>query len=195
MDDALTGHDEQERLMLIKQQLINILSTAGFELHKWTSNIAEAQDEEQETDNTKILGLRWNPRTDMFSFSNELDNVITATKRNVLSEVQKVFDPLGTLSPIIVHGKILMQDIWSEKLDWDEPLPASLAKQWTWFFTQISDLSQISFPRHVKTKGHVVELHGFSDAAKRAYGAVVFIRTVDEQGVQFKYTYSAPSLE
>ncbi|GFV72887.1 integrase catalytic domain-containing protein [Trichonephila clavipes] len=55
------------------------------------------------------------------------------SKRDVLSEIARVFDPLGLLSPCIVFMKILLQELWKLNLEWDEPIPEDLNKQWTTF--------------------------------------------------------------
>lgn len=184
MDDALTGHDQLDKLIEIKEQLTAILSSAGFELHKWKSNEPGLTVDEEGADVVKILGLCWNTLTDRFSFSSEVNVNAGITKRNILSEVQKIFDPLGILSPVVVHGKLVMQNIWRKKLEWDEPLPDQVAAEWKWFCEQIAELHTISFARHVTITGGTIELHGFSDAAKHAYGAVIYVRTVFEDEVQ-----------
>ena len=45
------------------------------------------------------------------------------TKRAVLSQISKLYDPIGTLSPISVRGKILMRRIWESQVPWDIELP------------------------------------------------------------------------
>jgi len=52
------------------------------------------------------------------------------TKREVLKESAKVFDPLGLLSPVTVKAKIFMQSLWQCSLDWDEPLSDKDQQQW-----------------------------------------------------------------
>lgn len=47
-----------------------------------------------------------------------LDVVLT-----VLSELAQVFDPLGFLSPILILGKIFVQELWLLKQYWDEGIP------------------------------------------------------------------------
>lgn len=199
MDDVLTGHDNVEKLILIKEQLDAILKTAGFELHKWESNFGSEKTEDPEERFVKILGLRWNPQADIIGFSNEVTDHADLTKRNVLSEVQRIFDPLGILSPIILNGKLLMQDIWLAKISWDERLPDAIVSQWRWFYKQLSCLSDITLPRRVVTGSHRVELHGFSDAAKRAYGAAVYVRTISGEAAHTELLCSksrvAPSNE
>ncbi|GFS38359.1 uncharacterized protein TNIN_392731 [Trichonephila inaurata madagascariensis] len=48
------------------------------------------------------------------------------SKREVLSEIARVFDPLGLLSPCVVFMKILLQEPWKLNLEWDEPIPEDL---------------------------------------------------------------------
>jgi len=52
------------------------------------------------------------------------------TKRRVLAETARLFDPLGWLAPVIIHAKILIQSAWLQRLDWDSPLPPSNARSW-----------------------------------------------------------------
>ncbi|XP_055610425.1 uncharacterized protein LOC129757284 isoform X1 [Uranotaenia lowii] len=181
MDDVLFGHEDEQKLILLKEQLTRILKSAGFELHNWKCNDPKTVIEEQNT-STKILGLQWNTFKDLLSITNEIDIEAGTTKRNILAEVQKIFDPLGVISPVVVQGKILMQNIWSHKLQWDEKLPNDIISEWTWFCKQICDLKYIQFPRYTSSSGQFTELHGFSDAAKRAYGAAIYVRTVAFDG-------------
>ncbi|XP_055604903.1 uncharacterized protein LOC129753131 [Uranotaenia lowii] len=111
MDDILTGHRTETQLIKIKDQLTMILARAGFEPHKWASNkqtIVRNTDKQTEV---KILGLSCNTLKDIFTLNCHVNVDTKTTKRLVLSEVQKIFDPLGLLSPIVIIGKIIMQDI------------------------------------------------------------------------------------
>ncbi|XP_071628423.1 uncharacterized protein [Temnothorax longispinosus] len=38
----------------------------------------------------------------------------------MLSQIASLFDPLGLVGPVIVKAKILLQQLWQNKLDWDE---------------------------------------------------------------------------
>ncbi|XP_055601798.1 uncharacterized protein LOC129750780 [Uranotaenia lowii] len=180
MDDVVTGHEDNIELMRIKQELVTIFTSAGFELHKWKSNEISITKKGDGDEISKILGILWNTTSDSLGYAKDIDEQAGTTKRNILSEVQKIFDPLGIVSPIVVLGKIIMQDIWSIKVKWDEELPTNIISEWKRFCYQLKDIERIEFPRHVRSKAKIVEIHGFSDAAKRAYGAAIYIRTVSE---------------
>ena len=74
----------------------------------------------------KVLGVKWNCESDTFHLDlaqiAEKAEGLEPTKRNVLSLLASLFDPLGLISPVTVSMKILFQEICSSKLDWDETL-------------------------------------------------------------------------
>ncbi|GFW00070.1 integrase catalytic domain-containing protein [Trichonephila clavipes] len=45
------------------------------------------------------------------------------TKRDVLSQIARIFDPLGLLGPVISKAKFFMQQLWLLKLELHEKLP------------------------------------------------------------------------
>ncbi len=59
----------------------------------------------------RVLGMNWNPQTDQISFHPQMEDVVW-TKRGVLRQLAKLFDPLGLLAAFLVKGKILMQELW-----------------------------------------------------------------------------------
>ncbi|XP_054085767.1 uncharacterized protein LOC128921644 [Zeugodacus cucurbitae] len=80
---------------------------------------------------TTVLGLRWNPITDTLFFKVKVCNFDTVpTKRIVLSDIARLYDPLGMLAPVVVTAKIFVQNLWLAKLNWDTPLPFELCETW-----------------------------------------------------------------
>ena len=67
----------------------------------------------------KTLGVSWQANWDVFTFQvtppplSELP-----TKRNVLSSIAKLFDPIQILSPFTIRAKILLQNIWAAGIEW-----------------------------------------------------------------------------
>jgi hypothetical protein len=100
----------------------------------------------------------------------------TPTKRNVLTAIAAVYDPLQFLSPFLVRAKILMQEIWRAGLDWDDNLPSDLATKWKNWSTELSQLSHVAIPRCLRLANpNKMELHLFSDASKDAYASVAYL--------------------
>lgn len=127
----------------------------------------------------RTLGLLWEPRADAFRYCSDLTEVCGDTKRAVLPCMARMFDPLRLINPVVCLAKIFYQDLWKMKFNWDDPLPIDLQNKWRDFCEQLSHLKKISIPRYVLCgpKPDTIEVHGFSDASERAYGACVYVRT------------------
>lgn len=125
-----------------------------------------------------MLGLRWNPLQDFFSFAMKPSAKGTATKRSLLSQTAQLFDPLGWLTPVIIRAMIAIHSAWLTGLDWDSPLPECQATQWQQLMDELPLLSHIKIPRALN-KGSAPseqELHRFADASEKAYAAVLYIK-------------------
>ncbi|XP_011859275.1 PREDICTED: uncharacterized protein LOC105556771 [Vollenhovia emeryi] len=124
VDDVLTGARNIEDAALLQEQISKILLTGGFETHKWCSNRAEALERVPpnlrevnshlcigNSNTTKTLGIEWNPHEDQFQFV--VHGMKAArTKREMLSEIAKLFDPLGLIGPVLTTAKLIMQETW-----------------------------------------------------------------------------------
>ena len=145
VDDVLTGAKNLEKEKFLQTGLIETLKQGQFDLRKWTcsdprltqglpSEYREASEKFQflnENHTIKTLGIVWSPIKDKFTFTVKhlkLDLIERLTKRQILSDIAKVFDPLGWLSPVILQLKQLMQEVWKCKTDWDALLPSDIAK-------------------------------------------------------------------
>ena len=105
------------------------------------------------------------------------------TKRIILSEIAQIFDPLGLVCPIIVRAKIILQQLWQLRLEWDESVSQELHSQWLQFRTDIQHVHEIRISRSARIEfSDRVELHGFADASERAYGACTYLRTLSRSG-------------
>ncbi|KMQ84469.1 hypothetical protein RF55_17694, partial [Lasius niger] len=127
-----------------------------------------------------VLGLRWSPVTDDFALTVRRSEGAPPTKRSLLSQTARLFDPLGWLAPIIVRAKLIIQTAWLQQLDWDAPLADEEAAAWATLEAELPLLERIRVPRWFQsdTSATDVEIHGFSDASERAFAAVVYLRTI-----------------
>ncbi|XP_065080795.1 uncharacterized protein LOC135703477 [Ochlerotatus camptorhynchus] len=200
VDDALTGADSLEKARKLREDLQVLLGRGGFKLHKWCANdpaILEgvpSEDREkqlrfEESDVNgviKTLGLLWDPGSDNFVFRVKpmVECAAPQTKRQVLSEIARLFDPLGVLGPAIVLAKIVMQQLWRKKIDWDEPIPIEEFRVWNKLRSELCAINNMKIPRRVTVDNpSVFELHGFSDASQAAYGCCVYLRSVTVDGI------------
>lgn len=140
VDEVMFGADNKDLALETRNQVSQLLASAGFVLRKWASNspelLADISKEDhglaidhplQEDDSLKVLGVMWNPLDDTFRVKITASTLPVITKRIVLAVTAKAFDPLGWVAPVVIRAKILMQYLWTLKADWDEPLPADAA--------------------------------------------------------------------
>ena len=103
------------------------------------------------------------------------------TKREVLQDLSKVFDPLGFAAPVVIRAKILMQQLWMRKVAWDEPLDETICKEWISIASDLRAVTGVSVSRcYFSTSVIQPVLHFFADASLKAYGAVVFLTQGNE---------------
>jgi len=196
VDDICLGADTEALLVKIQSDLISVLGHSALELKKWSSNSSRVLSKTSATDRVpevinfddkegcivKVLGLRWDPVRDIFSFKVHPVSK-TVTKRSVLSTIATIFDPIGFLAPVTFHAKHIMQQIWKAELGWDDPLPANFVQTWTSLLADLPALSRVEIPRFLSTitKSNV-QLCGFCDASEHGYAAVAYLRVTSTSG-------------
>ncbi|XP_055909426.1 uncharacterized protein LOC129944194 [Eupeodes corollae] len=191
VDDMLTGADDLDTLTQKRNEVVSILNSAGLELSKWNSNhfslIEETKQKEirlTESNLASTLGIAWNPVADEFSFSYKPNRSYTKyTKRSILSLSSSLFDPMGLLSPIIIRAKILLQQLWIDKVDWDASIPQNIDIEWRQFMIDLHSIQNLSVPRFVFVENKTnYQIHGFADASMKAYGCCIYLRSIDTFG-------------
>ncbi|KMQ86917.1 gag-pol protein, partial [Lasius niger] len=191
VDDILTGADTLEEARDIREQLTHLCAAGGFPLKKWAASTESLLDgipldhRQQKNPPTwdhdvehATLGLQWHPREDAFSFRVTPVEPGRITKRSVLSQTARLFDPLGWLAPVVIGAKIIIQALWLQQLEWDEPVTPGDERAWLRIQAELPALGEIRVPRwiHTRQADRRVELHGFADASERAYAAAVYAR-------------------
>ncbi|XP_046466690.1 uncharacterized protein [Neodiprion pinetum] len=190
VDDLLTGAPTIEETINLRNEVVALLKRGGFNLRQCTSNDIRVLEGLPATKvnlqllagddpNLKTLGVYWNSETDKLIYTVKPINLSSRfTKRTIFSETAQIFDPLGLVNPVIVHAKLIMQELWRMKLDWDESIPTWLHTKWTEFAGQLNLLNQLSFHRNLLHKNAKdIQVHGFCDASEKAYGACIYLRS------------------
>ena len=155
----------------------------------YTKSTIVSGDGSRDEKTVKLLGVGWNCESDDLFFNIqdliEFAKNLPVTKRSFLRLTAKILDPLGMLSPFIVQVKYLFQVICQEKKDWNEPLHGDLLKEWNTIVNGLPALNAIRISRCyflVHMQPEMTELHAFSDASNKAYAAVIYMRSIYENG-------------
>eukprot|EP00112_Aurelia_sp_Birch-Aquarium-sp1_P014564 Seg3156.3 transcript_id=Seg3156.3/GoldUCD/mRNA.D3Y31 product="hypothetical protein" protein_id=Seg3156.3/GoldUCD/D3Y31 len=122
---------------------------------------------------------------DIFMYKvNPPDEGYLLTKRNFLRKIATLFDPLGFLNPYVIRAKILLQEMWTSGLEWDDLLDENLARNAKTWFTELKELAGITVPRCLQLEKRVVttSIHTFTDASGEAYAAAIYARQQYDDG-------------
>ncbi|XP_055590156.1 uncharacterized protein LOC129742300 [Uranotaenia lowii] len=209
VDDYFESFDDESEAKRIAVDVRTIQKQAGFTLHNWRSNSIEVLNHLEVLPNPtakelklvdgekleRVLGMLWNPVTDELGFStlmrSDVQDLLRSesrpTKRQILRCVMSLFDPLGILAPFIIHGKVLIQDLWRSGISWDDQVGDPIFTRWNEWAKMIEFIQTIRVPRSyfvnaTKLTYKNTELHVFVDASEVAYSCVAYFRVVQDEG-------------
>ncbi|XP_041845165.1 uncharacterized protein LOC121642470 [Melanotaenia boesemani] len=201
VDDGLISLSTVKDATDLVVEAQELCKTAGLRLHKFNSNKGEvlsciAPSERAVTreplklhpdssPDGQVIGIQWSVENDTFSFSVRIRDQ-PPTRRGILSVVSSLYDPLGFVAPFVLSGKSILQELCRRGIGWDDALPESLSPQWEIWKSGLPTLKEIKIPRcyHPPNFGNIVrvELHHFSDASNRGYGACSYLKYKNERG-------------
>ena len=199
VDDCLDSVQSDAEAAKIIFGTKEVLGTAGFNLTKFISNSQSVMAQIPESDRakeakefecgpqSKALGVRWDVQCDEFYYVIDIDLSQKVTKRSMLSTVASMYDPLGLMGPLVIAGRLVLQDVVRLKVSWDDQIESGeILDRWrSWTSALVRHISRFRFPRCVKPLGGVsgdVELHHFSDASSKAYGCCSYVRYTGGDG-------------
>lgn len=207
VDDLLDCCDTEEESIRRFDEVRLIHSAGGFNLRNWLSSSPALMShipEELRANNMKdmqmgedtvierVLGLFWKPESDVFTFSLNfvkareeiLKGKKIPTKREMLSLVMSIYDPLGFLAVLTIKAKILLQQAWRCELGWDDEIPRSTFDIWKAWLLDVHQIPTFLLPRCYSwnfSSADEVQLHLFVDASEEAFGAVGYFRIKKNQ--------------
>ncbi|XP_068734682.1 uncharacterized protein [Montipora capricornis] len=214
MDDICDSVNTVTEAKQLAKDLHIILKTGGFKVKGWISN--KSLEDHMQSERTaemavfrgnvaeKVLGMASNNQAHALTFnvdSDVIDHVIGGgqlpseeklTKRVLLSQAARIYDPLGHPAAFLIRAKIELQELmgsdisilrapekkvtlWQAGVDWDEEALPPVREKWKDLFREMKDLSRVEFPRSL-TRADAEEppmLCVFSDASQYAFGACI----------------------
>jgi hypothetical protein len=201
MDDVLDSFETEEVAKQVREDLQKVLKPAGYIIRRWCSNSLKVLEgvpeedralgikiEESALPSLKTLGVWWDASKDEFTFKapKTTEDTLINTKRRLLSRIATTFDPFQFLAPLVVRGKMVLQEAWLLGLDWDEAFPPDLQKATNEWIEQMKLVGNLTIPRCYRNQSveqiHEIAVHTFVDASKLAYAAVSYLRFVFKDG-------------
>ena len=199
VDDLISGKPTVPEAQQLKEGAIKIFADAKFTLHKWHSNVAELEGSERRVEDEGtfakqqlgqskaktggLLGLPWDKQEDQISVVLP-QNEVVASKRALLRNLAKIYDPLGLAAPLTIKGKFIYRDVCNVKVAWDAPLPPQLANRWTRWKKELP--AEVMVARALtcaQEQIEEIELHAFGDASKNGVCATVHAVVRQPSGV------------
>jgi hypothetical protein len=199
VDDGLHSVQTETKAIQLLKDAREICQKGSLRLHKIASNsqlvidafpvseVISSKDVEKSVNNDlsfveKALGIHWNLKEDALTFTFDVKDK-SPTKRNVLSMVASVFDPLGLVAAAVLPGRLVLQEAMRSKVEWDELIPTDQIATWTRWINDMQKLSTMKIPRcYFNTRSlpwSTAELHHFADASVKGYGECSYLRVVD----------------
>ena len=126
VDDICDSVSTVEKAQRLTTDINEVLASGGFKVKGWTSSRDLGNDESVgNEDNSngiklfanetaeKVLGLAWDHQKDVFTFKVNVESSKQeqtprqrVTKRKILSQIARIFDPLGFAAASTVEAKI-----------------------------------------------------------------------------------------
>ena len=202
VDDMLKSYPDEKSAKENILQVEEMCKRGGFNLTKFVSNSKQVMSAiqtdkhallnespricESKLSVERALGVNWCVEHDQFGFRVMLNDT-PLTRRAILSSISSIYDPLGLISPFLLKGRKILQEITSEKdSHWDDELKDDHIQAWRDWRESLFPLRSLRLDRCYKPNdfGDSIEttLHCFSDACQYGYGAACYLRQVNEDG-------------
>ena len=196
-DDFLSSFQSPAEAVRVLEEVIKALGQRGFRLRNFISNDMQVQqrlrqrvgdqDEDgrtEESPRVEVLGLGWDRKGDnlKFEFSFKKSKGCTYTKRECLSLLMSMYDPLGLLTPFTLQLKEIVHELVISEYDWDDEINEEQHARVKQCTENLSGVSKIDIPRaYAAELGEIQEreLHMFSDGSNTAYGCAGYLVSRD----------------
>merc|ERR1712082_228166 len=116
----------------------------------------------------KLLGMIWVFDKDELFIKEPVFETSDITKRSLLSNIARIFDPIGFLGPLLIQGRMLVQETLESNFSWDDELPTYILEKWDVIIEHIKSAILIPIPRWVDVDplGDIT-IHAFTDSSDR----------------------------
>ncbi|XP_065904082.1 uncharacterized protein [Dysidea avara] len=206
VDNVITECITQQQATQFYCKSRSIMSEARLNLQAWASNCTQLNtlaQQENVADSTilvNVLDLQWDTVTDKLHFIPKMilpqkHTTVVVTKRYVLQQSSRVFDPIGYLAPVTIQVKLFLKKLWQHKINRDDPLENSLKDEWLTIAHEIEDATTVFMLRQysaINSSDTSLQLHVFADANLKAYETVAYLTAGDNVNFITAKSWTAP---
>ena len=139
IDDLLKSVKSEEYAVDLIKRVTEMCAAGGFNLTKFICNrknvlmslpdihrregVKDTDLVKEELPTERALGVYWNVEKDALCFKVNLKEK-PRNRRRMLSMLSSFYDPLGLASPFILKGRLILQELCQEGLQWDKQVYA-----------------------------------------------------------------------
>lgn len=159
VDNCLRTSATEVEAKVLVDKLQKLLAEGCFELRQWASNqpsIISHLPPELQSDSAElwithgkpdqkeaVLGLHWHCSLGRLYYQLRPVDHAQVTLRTVYKVLASQYDPLGYIVPYTTRAKIIVQQMWASRTDWDDPnLPKDLLQAWNEWEQDYMDVLQ-----------------------------------------------------
>ena len=191
VDNYLDSFTTEQEAVSYQSEIMELLGKGGFHLTKLISssrnvlgaipkgelnppNLSLYFDSKLPVERT--LGVLWDCEHDGFTFKVD-SNEEGSTKTHIMSKIASIYNPLGMVAPVVLKVKIIMQETWQCKVDWNDQLSSDLLETWRQWCSELPLLSNVRVPRcYFVPSTDITDrtLDVFSDASELGISSVAY---------------------
>ncbi|KAH7716313.1 Pao retrotransposon peptidase family protein [Aphelenchoides avenae] len=195
VDNIILSADTLDEALAKYRGTKELFASAKMNVRQFASNSKEFNRQMPPEDLADLehlmnLGYNWHVETDTWrvSYVPKPDKTSTRkrkgpkkddgrlTKRKMMRQIMRIFDPLQLTAPAPIAAKLAIQEAFKLPLKWDDYVGADIEAIWS-HATKDFENSIFEIPRHI-CAGPIpsLELHICVDASQDAYGFASYIR-------------------
>ncbi|CAO4383267.1 unnamed protein product [Caenorhabditis nigoni] len=195
VDNLFMTTDNKSDLPKMYHSLKKFFDSIGMNIREFSANtpenFVEEIDKAKNLDNVKLLGYLYDLSEDTLEVKKQpIGNIEKyerkMTKRQVVSEITSVFDPLQIFAPLYLEGKLITRNISAHTIKWNDVVSPEIAQQTIAYRERINN-SNLKFRRNIEQLDSTtpVRLAIFTDASEHTYGACVYL-VIEKEGLTSK---------
>ncbi|KAK6729049.1 hypothetical protein RB195_006229 [Necator americanus] len=170
----MTADTAEEALQKYRDSKI-LFAKIGMNLREYISNSNEVNSQipirdSLENGPLKFLGVNYNTILDNFKVMTHFRPVSQIAKKEIVNQINSVYDPIGLAAPLLVRLKAIMREVFEHKdLEWTDVLDLPICERWNKLCENVNN-AVISVPRSISQQGffHVDTSHNPADAGTRS---------------------------